>query len=84
MNKPSPICPHCNEDQTNEENKKILKRKRKRSLSKGRTDIRPEVEGVDMFSDTEHDAEYTLDVEDMMLEDSPEVVEEEYESSEEE
>jgi len=84
MNKPSPICPRCSEDQTNEENKKILKRKRKRSLGKGRTDIRPDVEGVDMFNDSEHDTEYTLDVEDMMLEDNPEIVEEEYENTEEE
>jgi hypothetical protein len=84
LNKPNPICPRCAEDQTNEENKKILKRKRKRSLGKGRSDVRPDIDGVDIFRDGEEDVEYTLDVEDMILEENSEVIEEEKETSEEE
>lgn len=85
MNKPSPICPRCGEDQTNEENKKILKRKRKRSIGKGRTDVRPDVEGVDIFRDNDHEPEeYTLDVEDMILEETAELIEEEKEPAEDE
>ena len=85
LNKPNPICPRCSEDQTNEENKKILKRKRKRSLGKGRSEVRPDIDGVDIFRDGEEDAEeYTLDVDDMILEENSDPVEEEKETSEEE
>lgn len=85
LNKPNPVCPRCGEDQTNEENKKILKRKRKRSLGKGRSDVRPDIDGVDIFRDGEEDVEeYTLDVEDMILEENAEVIEEEKETGDDE
>jgi len=71
LNKPQPICPSCGEDQNNEETKRMLKRKRKRSLSKVKTDIRalPDENDVMVESDDEVD-EYVLDMEDIVLEEN--------------
>lgn len=71
LNKPQPICPSCGEDQNNEETKRMLKRKRKRSLSKVKTDIRaiPEESESMAESDDEMD-EYVLDMEDIVLEEN--------------
>ncbi len=71
LNKPQPICPSCGEDQNNEETKRMLKRKRKRSLSKVKTDIRavPDENEVVVESDDEVD-EYVLDMEDIVLEEN--------------
>jgi uncharacterized protein (TIGR02300 family) len=73
LNKPQPICPACGEDQNNEETKRMLKRKRKRSLSKVKADIRalPEENEVMAESDDEVD-EYVLDMEDIVLEENAE------------
>jgi uncharacterized protein (TIGR02300 family) len=71
LNKPQPICPSCGEDQNNEETKRMLKRKRKRSLSKVKTDIRamPDENEAVAESDDEVD-EYVLDMEDIVLEEN--------------
>jgi uncharacterized protein (TIGR02300 family) len=71
LNKPQPICPSCGEDQNNEETKRMLKRKRKRSLSKVKTDIRalPDENEAMAESDDEVD-EYVLDMEDIVLEEN--------------
>jgi uncharacterized protein (TIGR02300 family) len=71
LGKPQPICPSCGEDQNNEETKRMLKRKRKRSMSKVKTDIRalPEENGTLAESDDEVE-EYVLDMEDIVLEEN--------------
>jgi uncharacterized protein (TIGR02300 family) len=71
LNRPQPICPSCGEDQNNEETKRMLKRKRKRSLSKVKTDIRalPDEADAVVESDEEVD-EYVLDMEDIVLEEN--------------
>jgi uncharacterized protein (TIGR02300 family) len=71
LGKPQPICPSCGEDQNNEETKRMLKRKRKRSMSKVKTDIRalPEENGTLAESDEEVE-EYVLDMEDIVLEEN--------------
>ncbi|MBN1635168.1 MAG: FYDLN acid domain-containing protein [Deltaproteobacteria bacterium] len=72
LNKPSPICPRCDEDQSNEENKRILKRKRKRGLSRTKAEMRPvSEEQTDSVEDDDAE-EYVLDVEDIVLEDNTE------------
>jgi hypothetical protein len=71
LSKPQPVCPVCGEDQNNEETKKLLKRKRRRALSKVKADIRPmpEEENGDVESDDEVE-EYVLDMEDIVLEEN--------------
>jgi len=71
LSKPQPLCPVCGEDQNNEETKKMLKRKRRRALSKVKADIRPmpEEENGDVESDDEVE-EYVLDMEDIVLEEN--------------
>ena len=71
LSKPAPICPRCGEDQTNEENKKILKKKRKRGVTKIRGEMRPEMEEgmVDLELD-EGFEEYVPDMDDIVLEES--------------
>ena len=73
LSKPIPMCPICGEDQNNEETKKMLKRKRRRALSKVKADIRPlpEEENSDDESEDE-DEEYVLDMEDIVLEENTE------------
>ncbi len=84
LNQPNPICPRCGEDQSNEENKKMLKRKRKRVIGKGRADIRPEVEESGGLKVGEGEVEeYILDMEDIVLEENAESEEESPEGNEE-
>lgn len=73
LGKLQPLCPSCGEDQNNEETKRMLKRKRKRSLAKVKSDIRtlPEETDAPMESD-ENVEEYVLDMEDIVLEESAE------------
>lgn len=71
LNKPQPICPSCGEDQNNEETKRMLKRKRKRSLSKVKTDIRALPEENDALTEADEEVdEYVLDMEDIVLEEN--------------
>jgi len=71
LNKPQPICPSCGEDQNNEETKRMLKRKRKRSLSKVKTDMRALPEESDALVETDDEVEeYVLDMEDIVLEEN--------------
>ena len=71
LGKPQPICPSCSEDQNNEETKRMLKRKRKRSLAKVKTEIRalPQENGIPVETD-ENVEEYVLDMEDIVLEET--------------
>ncbi len=73
LGKPQPVCPICDEDQNNEETKKLLKRKRRRALSKVKADIQPipEEENGDVESDDDEE-EYVLDMEDIVLEENSE------------
>jgi uncharacterized protein (TIGR02300 family) len=71
LNKPQPLCPSCGEDQNIEENKKMLKRKKRRVLSKVKSDIRPlPDEGEEVMETDEEVEEYVLDVEDIVLEEN--------------
>jgi uncharacterized protein (TIGR02300 family) len=73
LNKPEPICPSCGEDQNIEETKKMLKRKRRRVLSKVKSDVRPTPdEAEDMIETDEEVEEYVLDMEDIVLEENAE------------
>jgi uncharacterized protein (TIGR02300 family) len=73
MNKPNPICPSCGEDQNIEESKKMLKRKRRRVLSKVKSDVRPMPdEAEDIIETDEEVEEYVLDMEDIVLEENAE------------
>jgi uncharacterized protein (TIGR02300 family) len=73
MNKPEPICPACGEDQNIEESKKMLKRKRRRVLSKVKSDVRPMPdEAEDIIETDEEVEEYVLDMEDIVLEENAE------------
>jgi hypothetical protein len=74
LGKPQPLCPSCGEDQNNEETKRLLKRKRKRSLSKAKSDNRslPDENGAPMDADEDVE-EYVLDMEDIVLEEGSEV-----------
>jgi len=78
LSKPQPICPTCGEDQNNEETKKMLRRKRKRTLSKVKADVQTTSEeslgDVDSDDDVE---EYVLDMEDIVLEENAEYSEDE-------
>ncbi|MCU0575415.1 MAG: FYDLN acid domain-containing protein [Desulfobacterota bacterium] len=71
LGKERPLCPSCGEDQNNEDTKRMLKRKRKRSLAKVKTDLgtMPEGGGVPMEADEEVE-EYVLDMEDIVLEEN--------------
>lgn len=73
LGKPQPLCPSCGEDQNNEDTRRMLKRKRKRSLAKVKSDIRttPEDGGASMEADEDVE-EYVLDMEDIVLEDNAE------------
>ncbi len=85
LNKPDPICPKCGEDQTNEETKKILKRKKRRALAKGKVDVRQSADDVDGMADSEDEVEeYILDMEDIVLEENGEYVEKETDYQDEE
>ena len=74
LGRPQPLCPSCGEDQNNEETKRMLKRKRKRrSAYIGKADpiiIAPEERDDVIESVNEVDAEYALDVDDIVLEES--------------
>ncbi len=71
LNKPNPICPSCGEDQNIEETKKMLKRKRRRVLSKVKSDIKPLPDEVDELIEPDEEVEeYVLDVEDIVLEEN--------------
>ncbi len=77
LNKPSPVCPSCGEDQNIEETKKMLKRKKRRVLSKVKSDIKPLPDEMeDMIEPDEEVEEYVLDVEDIVLEESSDYPEE--------
>jgi uncharacterized protein (TIGR02300 family) len=71
LGKQQPLCPSCGEDQNNEDTKRMLRRKRKRSLAKVKTDLgtMPEEGGVPMEADEEVE-EYVLDMEDIVLEEN--------------
>lgn len=71
MGKPEPLCPSCGEDQNNEDTKRMLKRKRKRSLAKVKSEFRatPDEGGIPMEAD-ENVEEYVLDMEDIVLEEN--------------
>jgi hypothetical protein len=71
LGRPQPNCPSCGEDQNNEETKRLLKRKRKRSLAKVKTDLRtlPDENEVPLDAD-ENVEEYVLDMEDIVLEEN--------------
>jgi uncharacterized protein (TIGR02300 family) len=69
LGKPEPICPSCGEDQNNEETKRMLKRKRKRSLAKVKTDLGTTPEAADVAMEPDENVEeYVLDMEDIVLE----------------
>ncbi|MGD0209626.1 MAG: FYDLN acid domain-containing protein [Desulfomonilia bacterium] len=69
--KPQPICPSCGEDQNNEETKRMLKRKRKRSLAKVKTELRASPEENEPPVETDENVEeYVLDMEDIVLEEN--------------
>ena len=69
LNKPSPICPSCGEDQNNEETKKMLKRKKRRTIAKAKSDIRAVPEEMEGAAEGDEEVEeYVLDVEDIVLE----------------
>jgi hypothetical protein len=74
LGRPQPLCPSCGEDQNNEEAKRMLKRKKKRrSAYMGKTDpiISAPEERDDLIEViNEIDAEYTLDMDDIVLEES--------------
>ena len=73
LNKPAPICPSCGEDQNNEETKKLLKRKKRRTIAKVKSDIRAVPEDLDVQAEGDEEVEeYVLDVEDIVLEESSE------------
>ena len=71
LGREQPICPSCGEDQNNEETKRMLRRKRKRSLAKVKPDLRslPEENDIQMETD-ENVEEYVLDMEDIVLEEN--------------
>lgn len=81
LGRPQPICPSCGEDQKNREVAYVFKRKKRRSYSK----IEPEVhalheEGEDVhehderghLEEPEEGHEYTLEKEDIALDESAE------------
>ncbi len=73
LNKPDPICPSCGEDQNNEETKKLLKRKKRRTITKAKTDVRTVPEEAEGQAEGDEEVEeYVLDVEDIVLEENSE------------
>jgi hypothetical protein len=72
LGRPQPLCPSCDEDQNNDESKGMRKRKRKRrSAYMGKTD--PIISAPEERDDVievvnEVDAEYALDMDDIVLE----------------
>jgi hypothetical protein len=74
LGRPQPQCPSCGVNQNDDESKGVHKRKRKRRLSTFvRTDhtITSPVERDDVIEIVnEVDAEYTLDMDDIVLEES--------------
>lgn len=76
LNRPQPICPACGEDQNNEETKKMLKRKRRRALSKVKSDSKavPNENGGSIEGDDDVE-EYVLDMEDIVLEENTDTTE---------
>ncbi len=73
LNKPDPICPSCGEDQNNEETKKLLKRKKRRTITKAKTDIHTVPEQAEGQAEGDEEVEeYVLDVEDIVLEENSE------------
>lgn len=69
LGKPQPLCPSCGEDQNNEDTRRMLRRKRKRSMAKVKSELRtmPDEGGVSMEADEDVE-EYVLDMEDIVLE----------------
>jgi uncharacterized protein (TIGR02300 family) len=74
LGRPQPICPSCGEDQNNEETKRLLKRKRKRTMAKVKPDLRgmPEEAALPLEADEDVE-EYVLDMEDIVLEEGGEL-----------
>jgi uncharacterized protein (TIGR02300 family) len=74
LGRPQPLCPSCGEDQNNEESKRVLKRKKKRrafSMVKADPTITAPEERDDLIEVVnEVDAEYALDMDDIVLEES--------------
>ncbi len=68
------LCPHCGEDQANEESKKMLKRKKRRVLSKTKTDVKPIVDEnvAETETKSDDDDDYILDMDDIVMDDSAE------------
>lgn len=71
LGKEQPLCPSCGEDQNNEDTRRMLKRKKKRTLAKVKSDLRtmPDENGVPIEADEDVE-EYVLDVEDIVLDES--------------
>jgi uncharacterized protein (TIGR02300 family) len=80
LGRPQPLCPSCGEDQNNDEAKGLHKRKRKRrpfSMAKpAHTITAPEESEEAIEVVNEVDAEYALDMDDIVLEESVDVVKE--------
>jgi hypothetical protein len=74
LGRPQPLCPSCGEDQSNDEAKGLHKRKRKRrsySMTKAdHTITAPEERGDVIEVVHEVEAEYALDMDDIVLEES--------------
>lgn len=68
------VCPRCGEDQGNEETKKLLRKKRRRPLTKTKPEARPVAEETETQPSESSSAsdEYVLDMEDIVLEESSE------------
>lgn len=73
LNKPTPVCPSCGEDQNNEETKRLLKRKKRRTLTKIKSDVKTAPEDAEGTAEADEEVEeYVLDVEDIVLEENSE------------
>jgi len=74
LGRPQPLCPSCGEDQNNEESKRVLKRKKKRrpfTMVKADPTITAPEERDDLIEVVnEVEAEYALDMDDIVLEES--------------
>jgi uncharacterized protein (TIGR02300 family) len=77
LGRPQPLCPSCGEDQNNEETKRMHKRKKKRrSAYMGKTE--PTISAPEERDDlievvNEVEAEYALDMDDIVLEESADI-----------